>query len=86
MPEKNSFGEWLRKNAEKYLLEAAADEMANLYPSSCARPYRETGIVPFFWRKIFVPIYSRIPWDVRRKIILFSSYPAGKKRPNWKKF
>ncbi|HSE83083.1 MAG TPA: hypothetical protein VLB01_00880 [Thermodesulfobacteriota bacterium] len=85
MPEKNSFSEWLRKNAEKYLLEAATDEMANLYPSSCAKPYREKGVIPFFWRKIFVPIYSRVPWDIRRKIILFSAYPTGK-RPHWKRY
>jgi hypothetical protein len=86
MSEKISFGEWLRKNAEKYLLEAAADEMANLYPNSCARPYRETGVIPFFWRKIFVPIYSKIPWYIRINIIIFCYYPAVKKRPNWKKF
>jgi hypothetical protein len=83
MSQKTSFGEWLRKNAEKYLLQAAADEMAARYPDFCAKPYREKGVLPFFWRNIFVPIYSRVPWDVRRKIILFSAYPDGK-RPHWK--
>ena len=83
MAENKSFGEWLRKNAEKYLLEAAADEMASRYPDLCAKPYREKGLIPFFWRNIFVPIYLRIPWDVRRKIILFFSYLGGP-RPHWK--
>lgn len=84
MSQKTSFGEWLRKNAEKYLLQAAADEMAARYPDFCAKPYREKGVLPFFWRNIFVPIYSRIPWDVRRKLILLSSY-AGGERPHWKR-
>lgn len=85
MSEKKSFGEWLRENAQKYLLEAAADEMAARYPDFCAKPYREKGLIPFFWRNIFVPIYSRIPWGVRRKVILLSSYPTGE-RPHWKRF
>jgi hypothetical protein len=83
MPEKKSFNEWLRKNAEKYLLEAAADEMATQYPDLCAKPYREKGFIPSFWRNIFVPIYSKIPWSIRKKMILLSSYPTGE-RPHWK--
>lgn len=85
MSENKSFGEWLRKNAEKYLLEAAADVMATNYPDFCAKPYREKGFIPFFWRNIFVPIYSKIPWSIRRKMILLSSYPTGE-RPHWRKY
>jgi len=84
MPEKKTFGEWLRKNAEKHLLEAAADEIAACYPNLCAKPYREKGYAAFFWRNIFVPIYSKIPWNIRRKIILFASYPGGA-RPHWRR-
>ena len=82
MPDKKAFGEWLRTNAQKYLLEAAADEMAASYPDFSSKPYREKGFVPFFWRNIFVPIYSLIPWNIRRKLILFTSYPGGV-RPHW---
>ena len=85
MSESSSFGGWLRKNAEKYLMEAAADEMRNSYTECTKEPYREKGLVPFFWRKIFVPIYLATPWKIRRKIILMSSY-SGVDRPNWKKF
>jgi len=85
MPEGKSFGEWLRKNAEKHLLEAAADEMAARYPNLCAKSYREEGFKQFFWRNIFVPIYLKIPWNIRKKIILVTSYPGGK-RPHWKKY
>ena len=84
MTEKKSFGEWLRKNAEKYLLEAASDEMIARYPEFCAKPYRDKGFIPFFWRNIFVAIYLRIPWSVRRKMILLSSYPTGE-RPHWRR-
>lgn len=80
-----AFGHWLRENAEKYLLEVADDKMISQYPEICAMPYRENGIVPFFWRKIFAPAYLIIPWSVRKRIIIFTSYPGGK-RPHWKKY
>src|SRR5574341_501347 len=84
MTEKKSFGEWLRKNAEKYLLEVASDKMMASYPEFCEKPYREKGIIPSFWRNIFVPIYSRVPWGIRKKMILLSSYPTGE-RPHWRR-
>ena len=80
-----AFGSWLRKNAEKYLMEAAQDSVSARYPECCAEPYRDKGLTHFFWKRIFVPVYLAIPWPVRRKIILFTSYPGGK-RPGWKKF
>lgn len=81
---KKSFGQWIRKNAEKYLLEAAADDMAIKYHELCEKPYRESGFGHLFWRKIFVPIYLMVPWSIRRKIIFMTSYPPGK-RPHWEK-
>ena len=80
-----AFGSWLRKNAEKYLMEAAGTVWPRAIPSTALSPYREKGLVPFLWLNIFVPVYLAIPWQVRRKIILFTSYPGGK-RPSWKKF
>ena len=82
MVEKTTFGQWLRKNAEKFLLEAATDDIASHYPNLCAKPYRKNGLGPFIWRNIFVPIYLMIPWSLRKKMILMSSYPTGK-RPQW---
>jgi len=80
-----AFGHWLRKNAEKHLQEAAADELISSYPECCEQPYREKGLDHFFWRKIFVPVYLMIPWSIRKKIILATSYPGGK-RPHWKRY
>jgi len=85
LSENNPSGGWLRKNAEKYLLEAAADDMASRYPDCTSDAYRDRGVLPFLWRKVFVPIYLAIPWKIRRKIILMTSYPGGN-RPKWKKF
>ncbi|MBI4228436.1 MAG: hypothetical protein HY693_01815 [Deltaproteobacteria bacterium] len=84
LADNKSFNQWLRKNAEKYLLEAAADDLIARYPNLCAKPYREEGVNTFFWRKIFVPIYTSVPWSIRKKIILLTAYP-GWKRPHWKK-
>ncbi|MGQ0794508.1 MAG: hypothetical protein ACT4NX_10575 [Deltaproteobacteria bacterium] len=83
MAQKKSFGEWLRGNAEKYLLEAAADDMAARYPEFCSKPYRRGGIFPMLWRGIFVPLYLAIPWNLRKRMILRSSY--GGERPHWKR-
>ena len=85
MSETNSFGGWLRKNAEKYLMQAAAEDMAIKYSECTSKPLQENGIIPLFWRKIFVPIYLSIPWKIRKKIILKSAY-SGVDRPKWKKF
>ncbi|MGI9553636.1 MAG: hypothetical protein ACR2NC_01825 [Thermodesulfobacteriota bacterium] len=85
MSETNSFGGWLRKNAEKHLMQAAADDMAGNYRECTSKSYREKGFGPFFWRKIFVPVYLMVPWKIRKKIILMSSY-SGVDRPKWKKF
>lgn len=84
MSENKPQGSWLRENAEKYLLEAAADDMASRYPDCTSGAYRERGALPFFWRRVFVPLYLVIPWKIRRKIILRTSYPEGD-RPKWKK-
>ena len=80
-----AFGRWLRKNAEKHLQEAAADDLISRYPEACKKPYREKGLDHFLWRSIFVPVYLAIPWSIRKKIILATSYPGGK-RPHWKKY
>jgi hypothetical protein len=81
----NSFGGWLRKNAEKYLMQSAAEDMASRYRECTSKPLTEKGIIPLFWKKIFVPVYLAIPWKIRKKIILMSAY-SGVDRPKWKKF
>lgn len=63
------FSEWLRRNSERYLLEAAQEELARRYlgrPGPAGRP----GPGDLFWRRLFVPVYRRLPWRFRRAVIL----------------
>src|SRR6266508_3312368 len=32
-------------------------------------PVQEAGLGPFFWRRVFVPVYRRLPWELRRSVI-----------------
>jgi hypothetical protein len=61
------FGEWLRSNSERFLLEEAQEEMARRYLGPDRQPGRRRGA--FFWRRLFVPAYRRVPWGLRNAII-----------------
>ena len=63
------FPEWLRRNSERYLMEAAQEELSRRYLGR-GGPVGSGGPGVFFWRRIFVPVYRRIPWGWRRAIIL----------------
>jgi len=76
---RKSPGEWLRSNSERYLLEAAQEEMARRYLGR-EGPVGAGGPGAFFWKHVFVPVYRRIPWQVRRRVIL--SLP-GSHRQRW---
>ena len=72
------FGEWLRANSEHYLLESAQAEMARRYLPPDRQPGTRRGA--FLWRRLFVPVYRRVPWGVRRAII---SIMPGSHRQTW---
>lgn len=74
-----SLGAWLRENSERYLMEAAQEDMAQRYLDR-AGPVGPPGLDVFFWRRIFVPVYRRIPWSLRQKII--QTMP-GSHRQTW---
>jgi hypothetical protein len=63
-----SFSQWLRSNSERYLLERAQAEMAMRYLGRPG-PVTERGLGPLFWRRVFVPVYRRLPWGLRRAAI-----------------
>jgi hypothetical protein len=63
------FFEWVRRNSEKYLLEAAQAELARQYLDRPA-PVGRRGLQELFWKRLFVPVYRRLPWRLRHAAIL----------------
>ena len=44
---------------------AAMDELRARYPQGTTPPYREPGAL--FWRRVFVPLYRRVPWQTKER-------------------
>jgi hypothetical protein len=63
-----SLARWLRANSERHLLERAQADMARRYLGRPG-PAAEPGLVPALWRHVFVPVYRRLPWRLRRSLI-----------------
>jgi hypothetical protein len=72
------FPTWLRENSEHYLLVEAQRRMAAKYSSGA--PARQPGFKPWFFRSLFVPIYRRLPWRLRSKVI---NRMPGSHRQTW---
>lgn len=70
---------WLRLNSQKYLLEAVQKDLAQ---QELSRPGPVGRMTPevFFWKRVFVPLYRRLPWAVKHKIILTM---PGSHRRRW---
>jgi hypothetical protein len=75
---KARFGAWLRSNSERYLLEAAQRDIAHRYLDDARQPGPAEGA--FFWRRVFVPAYRRVPWRVRKRVI---GMLPGSHRKTW---
>jgi len=55
----------LRAQAEHHLRVAAMEELRGRYPAGTRKAYEDPGA--FFWRRVFVPAYRRIPWPVKTR-------------------
>lgn len=75
----SSFFYWVRSNSQKYLLEAVQADLAGEYLHRPGPVVRKTPQV-IFWKYAFVPLYRRLPWSVRHKIILTM---PGSHRRDW---
>jgi hypothetical protein len=73
--------QWLRSNSEHYLMEAAQRRLAVRYLGKASVP--PLGMRSFFWRRIFVPVYTWLPWALRHSII--RGMP-GSHRQRWRAF
>lgn len=73
-----SFSGWLRSNAEYFLFEATERDLAKKY--GLRPPVERRGLMPFLWRRVFVPVYRVLPWGVRRWIM---GIMPGSHRQRW---
>jgi hypothetical protein len=73
-----SFSRWLRTNAEHYLLIAAQDRVAREH--GLRRPRAPRGVTELVWLRVFAPVYRRLPWPLRHKIMLAM---PGSHRRHW---
>lgn len=55
----------LRDRAEHHLRIAAMEDLRARHPQGTSAPYREPGAL--FWRRVFVPLYRRIPWETKER-------------------
>jgi hypothetical protein len=54
----------LRDRSEHYLLQAAIRDVGSGAPGT-VKPYRSRG--GLLWRWLFVPLYRRVPWTLKRR-------------------
>jgi hypothetical protein len=54
----------LRERSEHYLMQAAMKDVGAGAPST-VKPYKDRG--GWLWRLVFVPLYRRVPWTVKRR-------------------
>jgi hypothetical protein len=54
----------LRERSEHYLLRAAMRDVGTGQPGTVT-PFRDRG--GLLWRGLFVPLYRRLPWEVKRR-------------------
>ena len=73
-----SFSGWLRANSEHYLLLDAQARAAAKHGRPTPPPPRATR--ELFWRRLFVPVYRRLPWSLRRTSIALM---PGSHRQQW---
>jgi len=72
---------WIRSHSERFLIEASQRRAAEGYFGTGALPPRPPG--QLFWRRVFVPVYRRLPWALRLSII--RAMP-GSHREHWRGF
>lgn len=74
-----SFFEWVRKNSEHYLMESSHREMAKKYLGD-EPPVTGATVKDVFFRRLFVPIYRRLPYRLRRMVMMAM---PGSHRRDW---
>ena len=58
-----SFKQRLREQSEHYLLQESTRRLGKGVPGT-VKPYRDDD--GRFWRYVFVPVYKRLPWSLKK--------------------
>lgn len=64
----------LRDRSEYYLRLAAMEELRRDHPSGTRPPAPPPG--GLFWRAIFVPLYQRVPWELKERAMRLAGMTA----------
>jgi hypothetical protein len=54
----------LRERSEHYLLQAAMRDVGSGAPGTVTAFRTRDGLL---WRRLFVPLYRRLPWELKRR-------------------
>jgi hypothetical protein len=66
-PLPRTLAESLRDRSEHYLTVAAQEDLRRRYPRGTSAPASDSG--GLFWRRVFVPVYRRVPWATMQRVI-----------------
>lgn len=77
-----TFSQWLRQNAEHYLVEAAQRDLSRRHLGRAGPLETDRGPHAFFWRRVFVPVYRQLPWALRQRVT--QGMPGSHRRP-WRR-
>ena len=77
------FASWLRHNSEAELVAAAQEDLARKYldREGPLRADETRAGSELFWRGFFVPVYRRLPWRLRHRVL--KAMP-GSHRRKWR--
>lgn len=73
------FTRLVRVSSEKQLKIAAEREVARRYGRQAPSPH---GLSALFWQRVYVPIYHKLPWELRSRIMIRM---PGSHRRTWHK-
>jgi hypothetical protein len=75
LPPRPAMSRRMRAGGERALMEASQRRFGS--GSGNPAPHAASG---WFWRSVFAPVYSRVPWGVKRRMVTMTSGVKGWRR------
>jgi hypothetical protein len=72
LPPKPGLPRAMRSNGERALMEASMRRLGGR--AGAPAPHAGAG---WFWRSVFAPVYSAIPWGIKRRMVAITSGVKG---------